>query len=72
MEKIPVQSSTIMAIAYDEDSQTLEIDFLSGTCYQYFDVPAVTAREFIDTPIEGSHGKHLAKNIKGVYRYAKV
>jgi hypothetical protein len=72
MEKIPVQSSTIMAIAYDEDSQTLEIDFLSGTCYQYFDVPSVTAREFIDTPIEGSHGKHLSQHIKGIYRYAKV
>ncbi len=72
MEKIPVQSSTIMAIAYDEDSQTLEIDFLSGTCYQYFDVPSVTAKEFIDSPIEGSHGKHLSQHIKGIYRYAKV
>nr|WP_288813490.1 DUF87 domain-containing protein [uncultured Sphingobacterium sp.] len=72
MNKISVQSSTILAIAYDEDSLTLEIDFLSGSCYQYFDVPVVIAQEFIDTPAEGSHGKHLARHIKGVYRYAKV
>lgn len=72
MNTISVQSSTIGTIGYDEASQTLEVGFLNGSAYQYFDVPKVVADEFMFNPPEGSHGKYLAANIKGTYRYAKV
>jgi hypothetical protein len=72
MKKISVQSSSIATIGYDEDSRTLEVGFLNGSAYQYFDVPNGVAHEFMYNPQEGSHGKYLAGNIKGVYRYAKV
>lgn len=72
MKTISVQSSNISSIGYDEDSQTLEIVFLKGSSYQYFDVPKTVADEFMNHPPEGSHGKFFASNIKGVYRYAKV
>ncbi|KAB2913290.1 MAG: DUF853 family protein [Bacteroidetes bacterium] len=67
-----VTSSTIASIGYDENSQTLEVSFLSGSSYQYFDVPKHVAEEFIENPPEGSHGKYLSSNIKGTYRYTKV
>lgn len=72
MTQISVVSSTIASIGYYEDSQTLEVVFLKSGTYQYFEVPKAVADEFINSPIEGSHGKHLNENIKGFYRYAKV
>jgi hypothetical protein len=72
MATINVQSTSIATIGYDEDTQTLEVGFLTGSVYQYFEVPKVVADEFMYNPAEGSHGKYLAANIKGVYRYAKV
>ena len=72
MKTINVQSSTISSIGYDENSGTLEVGFLNGSVYQYFDVPNAVANELMYAPPEGSHGKYLASNIKGSYRYAKV
>lgn len=72
MTQIPVVSSTIASIGYYEDSQTLEVVFLKSGTYQYFDVPKAVADELINSPMGGSHGKHLNENIKGFYRYSKV
>lgn len=69
MDKNPVTSSTIAAIGYDEDSQTLEIEFLNGNVYQYFDVPQYIGNEILNAP---SCGQYLSQNIKGIYRYSKV
>lgn len=40
MKRIPVSSSNLASVGYDETSQTLEIGFLHGGVYQYFDVPS--------------------------------
>jgi hypothetical protein len=69
MEKIPVSSSNVETIAYDEDSSTLQIEFKNGSIYQYFDVPA---NVFAELRNADSIGKYLAANIKGAYRYSKV
>lgn len=39
MQRTPVDSSTMAAVGYDADSETLEIEFVNGHLYQYFDVP---------------------------------
>jgi len=69
MNRKPVSSSNIASIGYDVDSQTLEIEFLNGGVYQYFDVPQHVYEELMSA---GSHGQYLARNIKGAYRYSKV
>lgn len=69
MNRNHVESSNIESIGYDSKSQTLEIEFLNGSIYQYFDVPQHIYDELIDAD---SHGKYLAANIKGHYRYSKV
>jgi hypothetical protein len=69
MNRNHVESSNIESIGYDSNSQTLEIEFLNGSIYQYFDVPQHIYEELIDAD---SHGKYLAANIKGHYRYSKV
>lgn len=69
MERIPVQSSNIASIGYDEDTNTLEIEFHNGGVYQYFDVPFQVYDGLIEA---GSKGQYLAEFIKGYYRYVKV
>ncbi len=69
MQREPVSSSNIDSIGYDENSQTLEISFLSGGIYQYFDVPASVHEELMSAD---SKGKYFAANIKGPYRFSKV
>lgn len=67
MKRQAVTSSNIREIGYE--GQTLEIEFLDGSVYQYFDVPAHIYQELMAAD---SHGKYLAANIKGVYRYSRV
>lgn len=69
MRRQSVDSSNIASIGYDEASQTLEIEFLNGGVYQYFDVPKQIHNSIMAAD---SQGQYLAQNIKGRYRYTKV
>ncbi len=69
MERKPVDSSNISSIGYDENSNTLEIEFRSGAIYQYFDVPLNVFEGLRDAE---SKGQYFAQNVKGYYRFVKV
>ena len=69
MNRLAVSSSNIASIGYDANSQTLEVEFLNGGVYQYFDVPQHIYNGIMSAD---SHGQYLAQNIKGVYRYSKI
>lgn len=69
MNRQSVSSSNIASIGYDQASQTLEIEFLNGSIYQYFDIPQHVYGGLMSA---SSHGQYLAQNIKGYYRYSKV
>lgn len=69
MNRQAVTSSNIASIGYDASSQTLEVEFLNGGVYQYFDVPQHIYNGIMSAD---SHGQYLAQNIKGVYRYSKI
>jgi hypothetical protein len=69
MERTAVASTSIAAIGYDEPSGTLEIEFLNGSIYQYFDVPIQIYEELVSA---SSAGSYLASKIKGNYRFSRV
>lgn len=69
MNRQAVTSSNIASIGYDASSQTLEVEFLNGSVYQYFDVPQHIYNGIMSAD---SHGQYIAQNIKGVYRYSKI
>lgn len=69
MEMHPVDSTSIAAIGYDEDSQTLQVEFVRGASYQYFDVPLQIFEGMRDAP---SVGQYLNQQVRGVYRYSRV
>ena len=69
MERELVNSSNIATIGYDVDSETLEIEFIRGGVYQYFDVPAQIYEDIMSAD---SAGQYLNAHVKGVYRYSKI
>ncbi|MGZ0713114.1 KTSC domain-containing protein (plasmid) [Coraliomargarita sp. W4R53] len=69
MNREQVSSSSIASVGYDDGSQTLEIEFLTGSIYQYFDV---SRAEFETLRSSASSGKYFAANIKESYRFARV
>ncbi len=69
MDWISVESSNLSRVRHDENSNTLEIEFIGGNVYQYFDVPKNVFNELLAA---GSKGKFFHSQIKGHFRYARV
>jgi hypothetical protein len=69
MDRIPVNSSTIVDIGYDDSSMTLELGFKQGAVYQYFDAPDAVYQELMRAD---SKGTFFHANIKNNYRYTKL
>ena len=63
------ESSNIVGFDYVKDRQVLIVEFKNGGRYNYFDVPATI---FEGMKAASSKGQFHAKNVKGIYRYAKV
>jgi len=69
MERYSVASSNIASIGYDADTDTLEVEFLSGAIYQYYNVPQNMYDQLIQA---GSKGRFLNTYIKNAYPYSRV
>ena len=69
MNRIRVESSMIRSIGYEESSGTLEVEFTSGSIYQYFDVPESEYKRLINA---ASKGRYFNQNIKESYRYVQI
>ena len=69
MERIPVQSSNLAAVGYDESSRTLEVLFCDGSTYHYFDVPESIFQQLLHAESKGKfHYRHIRHN----FRYARI
>ncbi|VTU41175.1 hypothetical protein H4CHR_05910 [Variovorax sp. PBS-H4] len=69
MNRELIASSTIIAIGYDEPSQTLEVEFKTGAVYQYYNVTQALYEQLMQA---GSKGQFLAYQIKNAYPYSRV
>lgn len=61
MDRRYVSSSNIASIGYDSIAQVLEVEFLNGAVYQYYDVPEELYEGLMAA---NSHGKNLNEFIK--------
>jgi hypothetical protein len=50
MNRIPVASTDITQVGYDQDSEILEIQFSSHSVYQYFNVPSKVYETLMTAP----------------------
>ena len=64
-----VASSNIKAIGYDPQTETLEVEFHSGSIYQYYGVPDHLHGQIMQAP---SKGKFLHIYIKNQFPYSRV
>ena len=69
MQRLPVDSSDIVAIGYDPRARVLEIEFKEGRIYQYHDVEPDVHERFMRTD---SYGEYFFAHITKHYRYKRV
>lgn len=70
MNRTHVSSSNIASIGYDPGTQTLEVEFLDGSVYQYHNVSLSVYESLMSA---SSHGHYLDTYVKKRgYRYSKV
>lgn len=69
MDRDTVASSNIASVGYDEKTETLEVEFLSGAVYQYYGVPKNIHEELMKAQ---SKGQFLNTYIKNAYPYSRV
>lgn len=63
----PVSSSNLESVGYENG--TLNISFIKGGLYAYYNVPFTVYQNLMSAP---SHGKYFHAHIKGIYRYEKI
>jgi hypothetical protein len=69
MMRDSVTSTTVASIGYDEPTQTLEVEFNTGSVYQYYNVTAFLYEQLMQAP---SKGQFLNTNIRNAYPYSRV
>jgi len=69
MDRDQVASSNIASIGYDEASQTLEVEFIGGGVYQYYNVGAALFDQLMQS---SSKGQFLHAYIRNAYPYSRV
>lgn len=69
MERSVVASTNIRSMGYDKETQTLEVEFQSGSVYQYYGVPEHLAAELEHA---GSKGQFFQTYIRNQYPYSRV
>ena len=69
MERYTVASSNISSIGYDAGTETLEVEFLSGAIYQYYNVPQNMYDQLMQAV---SKERFLNTSIKNAYPYSRV
>jgi len=74
IQRMPVVSSNVASIGYDETSMILEVEFKSGSVYRYFDIDESTWGDFLSAP---SKGRFVWRRLRGygsddVYVYSRV
>ena len=69
MHRIAVQSSNIRSVGYDPESGTLEVEFNSGSVYQYLNVPKGEYETLMNA---SSKGRYFNRSVKGEYQDVKI
>lgn len=66
---IPVSSSNVSEVGYDESDQIVFIRYLNGSLYIFKDVPPFEFEELLKAP---SIGSHLHRNFRNIYAYERI
>jgi KTSC domain-containing protein len=70
MDRIPVSSTELASIGYEEANSVLEVEFRKGGVYRYFEVPVEVFKELMAAPSKGSYFNRVIRG--GNYRYSRM
>jgi hypothetical protein len=69
VKRTSVTSSSIASVGYEAETCILEVEFVHGDVYRYWDVPDAVVRAFLSAP---SLGAYLNANIRDAYRCTRA
>ena len=69
MKEIPLNSSVLLACAYDPQRQLLRIRFRTGDLYLYETVPVDVVHALIQAP---SQGQYFNSAIRGKFSFCRL
>ena len=69
MTKEYVDSSTLQSVGYNEEYQTLEVEFRNGAVYQYYNCPKLMYDELMSAP---SKGQFFNSQIRDRFPFSRV
>ncbi len=69
MRREPVVSTNLRSVGYDEDLQTLEVEFADGEVYEYQGVPVAVHRSLMQARSKGAYFNSYIKD-RYVFRRA--
>ena len=58
---VPCKSSNLSATGYDRDSKVMDVVFLGGGKYRFYDVPEILWENFIHAESMGSYFGHVIR-----------
>jgi hypothetical protein len=67
MDETRVESTTLLALAYDDAREILQLEFRSRAIYQYYGVPSAVHEALLAAPSKGSYFNRI---IRGRFPYA--
>lgn len=67
MERVAVVSSALRSVGYDDG--TLDVEFVSGAVYRYFNVPEQVHKQLMRAD---SHGEFFNAHIRDRFRYEQI
>ena len=70
MDRIPVGSTNLISVGYDDATSMLEAEFHKSGVYQYYGVPREIFDQLMAAPSKGSYFNAVIK--KGGYACARV
>jgi hypothetical protein len=69
MKRVPINSSNILSVGYDAETQMLEVEFNTKRVYRYSNIPPHVYAGLMKAQ---SHGKYFLTYISGVYTHVEV
>jgi KTSC domain len=69
MKREHLNSSCIHSVGYDADTETLEIKYVNGGVYHYFEVPLLVHKQLLKA---SSPGTFVITRIKPYYRFREI
>jgi hypothetical protein len=69
MARVDLQSTSLNAAAYQDQSASLELEFRSGAIYRYIDVPEQVYRGLLSAE---SKGRYFNQHIRNRFNYVQI